>query len=161
MPADAPLPHAGVHVPPPLIYAGAIAIGYGLERWHSLPIAGSPMNVAFLAQVGLAAGILWVLVAAAAFVQFRRHRTTFIPNRPARALITSGIYRYSRNPLYLSLVLLYVCVTLLLNSWWPAVLLPVVVLVIDRYVIGHEERYLASAFPDEYAAYAARVRRWI
>jgi len=63
--------------------------------------------------------------------------------------------------MYLSLVCLYVAVALMLDTWWALVLLPVVVLVIDRAVIAREERYLTAAFPAEYAAYRARVRRWL
>jgi protein-S-isoprenylcysteine O-methyltransferase Ste14 len=63
--------------------------------------------------------------------------------------------------MYLSLVLLYLAVTLVLDSWWPVVLLPVVVIAVDRMVIRREERYLEHAFPGEYAAYRQRVRRWV
>jgi protein-S-isoprenylcysteine O-methyltransferase Ste14 len=63
--------------------------------------------------------------------------------------------------MYVSLVALYLALALLMNTWWPIVLLPVVILVIDRTVIAREERYLSSAFPNEYGPYRARVRRWV
>ncbi|HEX6629907.1 MAG TPA: isoprenylcysteine carboxylmethyltransferase family protein, partial [Gemmatimonadaceae bacterium] len=84
-----------------------------------------------------------------------------IPNRPATRLATGGPYRLTRNPMYVSLAALYLGVALFANSWWPVALLPLVLLVVDRAVIAREERYLAAAFPDEYAAYRARVRRWL
>ena len=102
-----------------------------------------------------------VAVVGAAFAAFRRARTTVIPGRPANALVTAGPYQVTRNPMYVSFVALYIGATLLLNTWWPALLLPVVVFVIDRFVIRNEERYLAAAFPREYAEYRARVRRWL
>jgi protein-S-isoprenylcysteine O-methyltransferase Ste14 len=105
--------------------------------------------------------VLWLGLMASALGAFRRVRTTMIPNRPAAALATGGPYRFTRNPVYLSLAALYVGLALLLNSWWPVALLPLVVLVMNRAVIGREERYLAGAFPAEYAAYRARVRRWL
>ena len=67
----------------------------------------------------------------------------------------------TRNPMYVSLVALYAGVTLLVNTWWPFLFLPFVVIAVDRAVIAREERYLASAFPAEYGAYARRVRRWL
>ena len=101
------------------------------------------------------------LLGGSALTGFWRSHTTLIPNRRATTLVTAGPHRITRNPMYVSLVALYLGVTLLGNSWWPAVLLPIVVLVVDRAVIAREERYLAAAFPGEYAAYCARVRRWL
>jgi protein-S-isoprenylcysteine O-methyltransferase Ste14 len=92
---------------------------------------------------------------------FRRARTTLIPNKPATAFVTRGPYGFTRNPMYLSLVALYIAVALWLNSWWAFVMLPVVVVVIDRAVIAREEHYLSAAFPAEYSAYRSRVRRWL
>jgi len=63
--------------------------------------------------------------------------------------------------MYMSLTALYLGLTIILRSWWPLILLPVVLLIIRRYVIAREERYLAGAFPLEYPAYCARVRRWL
>jgi protein-S-isoprenylcysteine O-methyltransferase Ste14 len=63
--------------------------------------------------------------------------------------------------MYVSLVLLYIAVTLVLDSWWPIVFLPLVIVAVDRLIIHREERYLASAFPSEYPAYRERVRRWV
>jgi protein-S-isoprenylcysteine O-methyltransferase Ste14 len=67
----------------------------------------------------------------------------------------------TRNPMYVSLVALYLGLMLLINSWWPAIFLPFVVLVVDRFVIAREERYLASAFGAEYDEYRRQVRRWL
>jgi protein-S-isoprenylcysteine O-methyltransferase Ste14 len=105
--------------------------------------------------------VFFTAIVGAAFMSFRRANTTVIPGRPANALVTSGPYRITRNPMYVSFVLLYIGVTLWLNTWWPALVLPLVILVIDRAVIRNEERYLASAFPNEYAEYRANVRRWL
>jgi protein-S-isoprenylcysteine O-methyltransferase Ste14 len=92
---------------------------------------------------------------------FRRERTTLIPNRPATALATDGIYSRTRNPMYLSLAILYIGVTLMLDSWWPILIEPLVLVVVDRLVIAREERYLMHAFPHIYDEYRRRVRRWI
>ena len=151
--------HAGVHFPPPLIYAITLAVGWLLGRWHPWPITGGP-SVGRLAVAAVGA-VLSLWLAIGAMVAFRRARTTIIPNRPATAMVDAGPYRFTRNPMYLSLVALYLGGALLLDSWWPVLLLPVLVLVVDRMVIAREERYLATAFPAEYAEYRARVRRWL
>lgn len=153
------LPHAGVRFPPPLLYAAGIAVGMQLHRWRPLPItAGASLP----RQAGGVLGVLaWLALFLSAWATFRRARTTLIPNRPATAFVTAGPYRVTRNPMYVSLVALYAGVTLLANSWWPFSLLPLVVLAVDRLVIAREERYLADAFPVEFAAYTRRVRRWL
>ena len=150
---------AGVHFPPPLLYAAALLLGWGLQRWRPLPITAGPSMVRL--AVAVVCGLVYLAIFAGAFGGFRRAHTSIIPNRPASALVTTGPYRWTRNPMYVSLVVLYLGVTMLLDSWWPVILLPVVVLAIDRLVIAREERYLDAAFPGEYATYRARVRRWL
>ena len=151
--------HAGVHFPPPILYVAGIAAGMALDRWRPLPIADRwLLGRTAIAVISFA---VYAALFVAAFALFRRKRTTIIPNRPASSLVTDGPYRFTRNPMYVSLVALYVGVTMVLNSWWPLLLLPIVVLAVDRMVIAREERYLADAFPSEYDAYRARVRRWI
>ena len=151
--------HAGVHFPPPLIYAGGIAGGWLLNRWRSLPITpGASMGRVMVGALFVA---IYLVLFGAAFVGFRRARTTLIPNRPAAALVTGGIYGITRNPMYVSLIALYLGVTLFINTWWPAFLLPLVILIVDRAVIAREERYLSEAFSAEYGAYRSRVRRWL
>lgn len=151
--------HAGVHFPPPLVYLLGLIAAWALQRWISWPITAGPSRW----RSGLAA--LFVLAYLALFVGaltvFRRAGTTLIPNRPANAFVQTGPYRLTRNPMYVSLVCLYLAGALWLNTWWAVVLLALVVLVIDRAVIAREERYLASAFPTEYTAYRSRVRRWL
>jgi protein-S-isoprenylcysteine O-methyltransferase Ste14 len=151
--------HAGVHYPPPLLYVAGIAAGWLMHRVRPLPITGHPS--ALRAALALAFGLGWLALFAPALSGFLAKRTTIIPNRPAAALVTSGIYRHTRNPMYVSLVLLYIAVTLVLDSWWPVVFLPLVIVAVDRLIIRREERYLADAFPSEYPAYCERVRRWV
>jgi protein-S-isoprenylcysteine O-methyltransferase Ste14 len=81
-------------------------------------------------------------------------------DRPVPRLTTAGPFGYSRNPAYLSLAMIYTGIAALRNSLWAILLLPLVVSVIQREVIGREERYLERTFGEEYLAYKARVRRW-
>lgn len=151
--------HAGVHYPPPLIYVAGIAIGWLLQRWRPLPITTGASAARTVGAVLVF--VIYLAFFVPAFAAFRRAHTSIIPNRPAAAFVTTGPYRVTRNPMYVSLVALYLAVTLVLNSWWPVALLPVVVLAIDRLVIAREERYLGDAFPREYAEFRSRVRRWL
>jgi protein-S-isoprenylcysteine O-methyltransferase Ste14 len=152
-----------VHFPPPFVYVAAFVAGLLLQRGWPLPITGPGPGTArgAILIAGLALLLMGLTIVASAFFTFGRARTTVIPNRPASALVTSGPYRISRNPMYLALALAYAGLALLLNTGWPLFFLPLAVLSIDRLVIAREERYLASAFPQEYGAYRSRVRRWL
>ena len=92
---------------------------------------------------------------------FKRMGTTPEPNGVASALLTSGPFRWSRNPLYLGLSLLLVWLGVLLDSAWMLWLTPVLVLLLDRLVIVREEIRLHAQFGQEYLAYTRRVRRWL
>jgi len=159
---DSPAPppaHAAVHFPPPLIYAAGILVGWLLNRWRPLPITADASTAR--ASAALIFLVIWFALFSTALRAFRRAHTTLIPNRPATSFVTDGPYRFSRNPMYLSMAALYLSVSLFINSWWCVLLLAVVILIVDRAVIGREERYLSAAFPAEYATYRARARRWV
>ena len=81
--------------------------------------------------------------------------------RPVPRLTTAGPLGYSRSPAYLSLAMIYAGIAALRNSLWVILFLPMVVYVIQREVIGREERYLERTFGEEYLAYKTRVRRWM
>lgn len=154
-----PLPHAGVHFPPPLIYAIGLGAGWLVDRHWRWAISGHPAGWRTITAAAFI--VTWFLLMITAVMTFRRARTSIIPNRPVSAFVETGPYRFTRNPMYLSMTMLYIGLALTLDSWWPFVLLPVVFVIIDRAVIAREERYLRSAFPIEYPAYCARVRRWM
>jgi len=84
-----------------------------------------------------------------------------IPNRPATRLVTWGPYRLSRNPMYLALSILYLGVSILVNTSWPVFFLPVALASLYLLVIRREERYLSAAFGREYELYRSTVRRWL
>ena len=157
--SDASTDTSGVRVPPPLIYAGGFAAGFGAHRLLPLHLWPEPTDVASLLGWGLlVAGVL--LAVSSAFL-FRRAGTTPNPAKPTSALVFAGPYRFTRNPMYVGMAVLYVGATLLLNDPWPLAFLPLVLALIRRYVIAREETYLERRFGDEYRAYKARVRRWI
>lgn len=156
-----PMRSPGVRFPPPFLFATGFLAGWGLHRWVvPLPLAGGdgwpalPLAGGLLLAAGLAL-MLWGLVT------FHRARTAVLPHRPATRLVREGPYRFSRNPMYTGLTLAYLGLAFLANSGWPILLLPLVVATLLHLVIRREERYLAQAFGDEYAAYRRGVRRWL
>ena len=130
-------------------------------------------GLGFLYPVGLgmpkgtrlvAGGFLCLLAAGLGgwgLLTFKRMGTTPEPNGVASALLTSGPYRFSRNPLYLALSGLLVSLGFLLDSAWVLLWVPVLVLLLDRLVIAREEVRLRTQFGEDYLAYTRRVRRWL
>lgn len=151
---------SGVRIFPPFIYAGLFALGYAI---HVLV----PVHLWPGAMPAVARAVAWILIVAwlglsgSAVFLFRRAGTTPNPMRPTTAIVMHGPYRFTRNPMYVSLVALYIGATFFVNSVWPLVLLPVVVGLVQRQVIVQEEAYLEAKFGEEYRAYKTRVRRWI
>ena len=94
-------------------------------------------------------------------IQFRRHDTTIIPFEQSTALIAKGPYRYSRNPLYISMTLILVGLWILLGSLSPVVVVPLFVWWISSRFIANEERHLEAQFGRTYLEYKAKVRRWL
>ena len=147
----------GIRIPPPVIYVAALAIGFVLNYlWPLSPLSGSSRYV-IGSVVPLVGGLIMPLV----LRRFRRAGTTFDVRKPASALITEGPYRFSRNPSYVSLTLLYLGIGILLNNGWILILVAPVFLVMDLWVVRREERHLEAKFGEEYLRYKVAVRRWL
>ena len=147
----------GVIAPPPLIYAGALALGLLINRLYPIPFM--PRGLSRVLGWPLIAG--GIAIGTAGFRELQRAGTNVDPREPTTAIVTEGPYRFTRNPLYLSMTLIYGGITALANALPAALLLPVVLHIMRRGVIEREERYLEGKFGDEYLNYKARVRRWI
>ena len=147
----------GVIAPPPLIYAGSLVAGLAANRIY--PIRFLPR--------GLSRALGWPLVAAGlslgllGFREMRRAGTNVQTRKPTTAIVEAGPYRYTRNPLYVGMTLIYAGFASRANALPVALLLPAVLAVVRRGVIEREERYLEGKFGDEYLRYKGRVRRWI
>jgi protein-S-isoprenylcysteine O-methyltransferase Ste14 len=147
----------GGRVPPPLTYLLTLLLGLVVDR---------RLHVPFLPH-GVARVLGWPLVGggmalATWFARTMRGAdTTLDVDKPVSSLVQNGPFRYSRNPGYLSLTMLYAGIAILRNALWAILFLPLLLLVTQRELIEREERYLQRTFGEEYLAYKRRVRRWV
>ncbi len=146
----------GIKVPPPLIYVLPLILGLLLDRRSHVP---------FLPRKA-ARGLGWPLIGGGVVLArwfrqtMRKADAPVRTDKPVPRLTMEGPFRYSRNPAYLSLAMIYAGIAVLRNALWAILPLPLVLYVIQREVIGREERYLERTFGEEYLAYKGRVRRW-
>ena len=148
---------AQVLVLPPLVYGAAFIIGLLLHLVFPLYIL--PTTLA--RGIGVICVLVSLPLALATLRVLSRAHTPVDPMKPTTALVTEGPFRYSRNPIYLALTLLYVGVTFLVNALWILLLVVPVLLVIRYGVIAREEAYLTRKFGDPYRQYTTQVRRWL
>jgi protein-S-isoprenylcysteine O-methyltransferase Ste14 len=147
---------ARVRVFPPLLFAVTFVLGLVLQ-W-AFPIGRLPPL-----QARIAGGVLLLVFAALARWSrgtLQRAGTNINPGKPTLALVTDGPFGYSRNPLYVAGLGLFVAGALLFDATWPLVLFLPMVAVLQWGVIAREERYLSKKFGAAYDGYRSRVRRW-
>ena len=150
--------NSGVRVPPPLVYVLVLAVGLALH--FVFPVNYMPLGWVQLA-VGLPVAAIAGGLAIWAYRTMSSAATTFSVYESTTKIVDEGPYRFSRNPAYLALTILYTGIALAVNALWILALAPVTVAIISLIVIKREERYLERKFGDEYLRYKARVRRWI
>lgn len=157
MPSSPDIP--GVVAPPPLIFGGFLLAGLALDALSGDLGINLPAWLRYLAAIllaGLAASLLLD-----ALRRFRRAGTRVEPWQPSTAMVTGGVYRRSRNPIYLGMALAYLAVALAANGIFTLLLLVPALVVIDLGVVRREERYLEGRFGEPYRRYRAGVRRWL
>jgi protein-S-isoprenylcysteine O-methyltransferase Ste14 len=148
---------AGVKFPPPFVYAAAVVGGLLVNRRWPIAIGGGMLRDV----IGGVLVALWLALTFGSIGLFWRRHTSIIPNRPASTLVAAGPYRFTRNPMYVGLALLTAALGILLDTWWPILLLVPALVFIRVAVIAREEEYLRRRFGAEYEAYRRQVRRWI
>lgn len=151
---------AGVIGRPILFFPAAILAGLALDRLLPLPFA-----------IPEADGMLWIVAGfliligfmlfAAGVRNFSRAATPLPTNQPARVLVTAGIYRWTRNPIYLGFFFVYGGIGVATQSPWPLIFALPLAITIRYGVVAREEAYLERRFGDAYRDYKARVRRWL
>lgn len=149
----------GVIAPPPLLFLGVLLIGAALDFGLLRVSTGLPgsLRLGAGAVLAAAAGAL----VAGALRRFRRAGTAVEPWRPSTALVTDGVYRFTRNPIYLAMALLYLGLALAMDGVVALLLLPPLLALVQVGVIAREERYLEGKFGEDYRRYVASVRRWL
>lgn len=150
----------GVIAHPPIIYGVGLAAGIASEAfwpWGRGLFAAAPAWVA----IGVVLAVLGAALLVYAASRFFRAGTNVPTHLPSTTLVTWGPYRWSRNPIYVALTLIYSGLALAIGAWSALALLPLVLVVMRYGVIAREELYLEHKFGTEYADYKKRVRRWI
>lgn len=147
----------GVRVPPPVFYILAFLVGLALQARFPLPFMAPTLALGLGVALSAAGGLFIV----SSIPTLLRGKGTLNTNGSSAALVTSGPYRISRNPMYLGLVLLYAGVACVFSVVWALPLLIPLIIYTQLSVIAREERYLDRAFGDTYRAYRVRVRRWL
>src|SRR5262245_40603392 len=160
MPVEATSDRSGVRYPPPLAFAIPFVAGWLLNLARPMPLAG-PDRRAALWLAGAVLMALGFALAIWAGRTFRRAGTPVNPFEPSSALVRQGPFRFSRNPIYLGMALMYLGGSVLANTFWPVLLLPIALVVLYFTVIRREERYLSAKFGATYDEYRRQVRRWI
>lgn len=152
--------HLLMRIPPPLLFVATFFAGLGLQ--HLLPLSFASQNLVYIAHfIGKGLAGTGVLLALCCVGMFLLSRTTLIPFGTAAQLVTHGPYRFSRNPMYVSLTLVYLGVAGILFQIWPLILLPLPVAVLQGIVIPFEEARMREVFGDAFTSYCASVRRWL
>ena len=154
-----PMNSLELKIPPPVV-----ALFFGLCMWLASSLVAA-LELPFVLRLGAALTLVAVglVVSTAGVVAFRRARTTIDPTKPmaTSALVSDGIYRMTRNPMYLGLLLALLGWAAFLANPLALLLVPAFVLYINRFQIEPEERALSALFGGEYGAYQERVRRWL
>jgi protein-S-isoprenylcysteine O-methyltransferase Ste14 len=146
-----------VVVRPPFLYGSAFIAVLVLRWFWPMPIVGygGPLWAA------LAISIVGVAIVIPGRRALLAAGTNVDPALPTTAIVTTGPYRFSRNPLYVGLTLLYLGLTSAFNTWWGVILLVPTLAIMHWGVIRREERYLEQRFGEPYRQYCARVRRYL
>jgi protein-S-isoprenylcysteine O-methyltransferase Ste14 len=147
---------AAIAVPPPLLFAGGLALGLAASRMQ--PVAAKAEG--FARTLGAASVVAGMAIGAAAINELKAVGTNLDPFKPTTALATGGVFRLSRNPAYVGATSIYVGIAMYFRSLPAFVLLPIVLALLDRLVVRPEEEYLERRFGDAYRAYRQGVPRW-
>ncbi len=154
---------AGVVARPILLFPAALVAGFALDHLLRLPfpVSGTGPVHGVSAVVAGALIVVGMAIFAAAVRGFARAATPLPTNQPVRALVTTGVYRWTRNPVYLAFFLVYGGIGLAVRSPWILILVVPLALLIRYGVVALEEAYLERRFGDAYRDYRTRVRRWL
>ena len=149
--------HIKTKIPPPLVaLTFGFLINYTKNFFPKIEISNDLFISSFIIIIGL-------IIMLSAIILFKKYQTTITPLNPSNAtkLITDGIYKYSRNPMYLGLLLVLFGISIILNPIGGLSLIPLFILYLNLFQIIPEENAMVDLFKDEFLEYKENVRRWI
>lgn len=146
-------------MPPPLIYAAVFTIAILIQK--RMPIDDSLFKKPPVHFISFFSLILAIFFISRSLFQFSRTRNTVITVKAATSLQTTGIFHKTRNPMYVGLLMVYLGLTCMIGNWWNVILIPLLLLIIQEYVIKREEQYLSRKFGEDFIHYKQNVRRWL
>lgn len=149
----------GVYIPPPLFYVLTFIAAVFVQEKMPIPITLFRMVVTKI--IGVVLIIVALVFLVKSLRQFFLTKNTVILIKPASSLQVTGIYAITRNPMYVGLAILYLAITCFIGNWWNIILFPLLLLIVQEYIIRREENYLKHEFGQEYESYKKRVRRWL
>jgi protein-S-isoprenylcysteine O-methyltransferase Ste14 len=149
--------HADVKIHPPVLLFIHFLATYFLNRFVPL----SSVFPGILIWFGFPLVVIGFGLAFSAVIRFMRARTTLDPHGSVSEIVTDGVYGFSRNPIYLGFVCLLIGFPFIFVSYWGLILSPLFVILMNVFVIQHEEAYLEKKFGNVYTSYKSRVRRWL
>jgi protein-S-isoprenylcysteine O-methyltransferase Ste14 len=158
--SSGPLRIGLLRIPPPLVYIVVFLVGVGIDTVIPIPRMSSELERS-CALMGATVLALGVLLGPANALMFLFRGTTLNPVGSPTRLFTGGVYRISRNPMYLGLLMIYAGVALLQWQLWALLLILVPFFVVDRIYIPAEERRMLEVFGEQYERYCKRVMRWL
>lgn len=142
---------------PPLLFGGTLLLALLLRFLFPTPFVPTPAAL----TTGIVIALVGVCILLLGFREMIRHKTTINPSGVTTTIVSRGVYRYTRNPMYIALTLFYMGIGIAANAWWGFLLLIPLLIVVQRGIIEREERYLTRKFGDEYLHYKQKVRRWL
>ena len=150
---------AAVRIAPPFVYLGGVIIGIVLHAFV-MPLA-IELPLGLRIALAVAAGVLSLVLMGDAIKLFRRTGQDPKPWESTPEIVSTGVYRFTRNPMYVGMAVLQIAMGIGLGNWWLIILVPVVLAIVYMIAVRHEEIYLQRKFKDQYLDYKTSVRRWL
>jgi len=149
----------GVYIPPPLFYVLTFLLAIYIQKKFAVNEAIFQLLVTkLIGMFFLGISLVFLYTSLRKFILTKN---TILLIKPASSLQTNGVYTISRNPMYVSLCLIYLGLSCLVGNWWNIILFPILFFIVQEYIIKREEKYLERAFGAEYLDYQKKVRRWL
>jgi protein-S-isoprenylcysteine O-methyltransferase Ste14 len=148
---------AGIRIPAPTLTIIHVTMAILIGWMAPLPIPAPK----FVTWLGLGLTALGFVLGVLSLIEFKRVRASSDPKKPTSVLVTSGVYRFTRNPIYLGFVLMLIGLPLTMGNYWGIILVLPLATFMKNMIIKHEEAYLEKEFKSQFAEYCSRVRRWL